>query len=436
MPKQPITHSVKDLPLVAVELGSHSVRAMAAEKVGNDLLRVLAYEESSQFPCVNRGMVEQMNDAGFMINHVLHLLANRLKLTDAIPSAYTLIGGKGMTLAAVKSKRDLIRRRAITEQIKEEMKQECADKIERRNPDVAVFDVLPSYYVLDGVEQDNEPTDEQKASVWEIHYNAFVGHREARENLRKSFENAKTTIERTFVRPDVVLSAITTGQPDIQERGCAVIDMGAQTTTLTIYKGNQFLHNLVVPQGGWHISRYIEQQGIPFNYAEHIKCQYGKAAPTFIERDSAMVLPCTYPDQSTQRVSLTQLAEFIEMKECEILQPILDILRSYEDRLCGVYLTGGASMLGGLIPWLQQRTALPVQFGSHAYLLDRLTDDEFCKPQYASLVGALIHGSDWRDSHTNLVVPDRRSFTSRVLKATQQEIIYIFSDNKKNDRQK
>ena len=169
MPKQPITHSVKDLPLVAVELGSHSVRAMAAEKVGNDLLRVLAYEESSQFPCVNRGMVEQMNDAGFMINHVLHLLANRLKLNDAIPSAYTLIGGKGMTLAAVKSKRDLIRRRSITEQIKEEMKQECADKIERRNPDVAVFDVLPSYYVLDGVEQDNEPTDEQKASVWEIH---------------------------------------------------------------------------------------------------------------------------------------------------------------------------------------------------------------------------------------------------------------------------
>ena len=147
MPKQTITHSVKDLPLVAVELGSHSVRAMAAEKVGTDLLRILAYEESNQFPCVNRGMVEQINDAGFMINNVLHLLANRLQLKDAIPSAYTLIGGKGMILAAVKSKRDLIRKRTITEQIKNEMMQECAGKIERRNPDVAAFDILPSYYV-------------------------------------------------------------------------------------------------------------------------------------------------------------------------------------------------------------------------------------------------------------------------------------------------
>ena len=434
MPKQPITHSVKDLPLVAVELGSHSIKAMAAEKVGTDLLRVLAYEESNQLPCVNRGIVEKMNDAGFMINHLLHLLANRLNVST-IPSAYTLIGGRGTTLATVKSKRDLIRRRSLSEQIKNEMKQECIDKIERRNPDVAVFDVLPSYYVLDGVEQDTEPTENQKASVWEIHFNAFVGHREAKDNLRSGFENAKTTIEKTFVRPDVILSAISTGQPDIQENGCAVIDMGAQTTTLTIYKGNQFLLNLVVPQGGWHISRFIEQQAIPFNYAEHIKCTYGKASPRYVEHDSAMVLPSNRADQSTQRVSLTALAEFIEMKEAEILQPVLDALRPYEERLGGVYLTGDACMLDGLVDWLQERTSLPVQYGSHAYLLDRQTDDEFCKPRYTSLIGALIHGSDWRDSHTNLVVPDHKSFTSRVLKATQQEIIYIFSDTKKNNNE-
>lgn len=403
---------------------------MAAEKVGTDMLRVLAYEESNQSPCVNRGMVDQINDAGFMINRVLHLLANRIQV-KAIPSAYTLIGGKGMMLAAVKSKRDLIRKRTITEQIKNEMRQECIDKIERHNPGVAVFDVVPSYYVLDGVEQDTEPTDSQKASVWEIHFNAFVGHREARENLLASFENAKTTIEQTFVRPDVILSAITTGQPEIQEQGCAVIDFGAQTTTLTIYKGNQFLHNLVVPQGGWHISRFIEQQGIPFNYAEHIKCTYGYASPRFVERDSAMVLPSNHPDKTTQRVSLTALAEFIEMKQGEILQPVLTALQRYENRLGGVYLTGGASMLNGMPEWLQERTSLPVRYGSHAYLLDRQTDDEFCKPCYTSLIGALIHGSDWRDSHTNLVVRDRKSFASRVLQATQQEIIYIFTDTEK-----
>ncbi|MCR4665057.1 MAG: hypothetical protein K5660_06800 [Paludibacteraceae bacterium] len=432
MPKQPITHSVRDLPLVAVELGSHSVRAMAAEKVGTDLLRVLAYEESNQFPCVNHGMVNKTNDAGFMINDVLHLLSNRLGVS-AIPSAYTLIGGKGMKIAPVKSKRDLVRKRSITEQIKNEMKQECIDKIEHNNPDVAVFDIQPSYYVLDGVEQDNEPTDGQKASVWEIHFNAFVGFRSARDNMRTSFENAKITIEQSFARPDVVISALTTGHTEMLNEGCAVVDFGAQTTTLTIYKGNQFLLNLVVPQGGWHISRFIEQQGVPFNYAEHIKCKYGKASPGYVERDSAMLLPSNNPGQTTQRVSFSSLAEFIEMKLTEILQPVIDALVPYKDRLGGVYLTGGASLMSGLVDWLQERTSLPVQYGSHAFLLDRQTDDEFCNPRYSSLIGALIHGSDWRDSHTSLVVPDRKSFASRVLTATQQKILYVFTDTTKSE---
>jgi cell division ATPase FtsA len=38
--------------------------------------------------------------------------------------------------------------------------------------------------------------------------------------------------------------------------------LGAQTTTLTVYKGNQYLYNKVVPLGGYDITRDIEQIGI------------------------------------------------------------------------------------------------------------------------------------------------------------------------------
>ena len=37
------------LPLVAIDLGSDSVRAMAAERVGDDLFRVLGVEQSQKF---------------------------------------------------------------------------------------------------------------------------------------------------------------------------------------------------------------------------------------------------------------------------------------------------------------------------------------------------------------------------------------------------
>ena len=52
--KQKILQSV---PLVAIDLGSHSVRAMAAEMTGQNTLRVLGVEYSNKFECVERGMV-------------------------------------------------------------------------------------------------------------------------------------------------------------------------------------------------------------------------------------------------------------------------------------------------------------------------------------------------------------------------------------------
>ena len=42
-------------PLVAIDLGGHSVRAMAAECTQEGLLRVLGVESSNRFPCVERG---------------------------------------------------------------------------------------------------------------------------------------------------------------------------------------------------------------------------------------------------------------------------------------------------------------------------------------------------------------------------------------------
>lgn len=75
-----------------------------------------------------------------------------------------------------------------------------------------------------------------------------------------------------FVRPECLLSAFATcdGNQVLMD-GCAVIDFGAQTTSLTVYKAGQYLINKVVPKGGYHISRMLEQQGMGFATAEVLK---------------------------------------------------------------------------------------------------------------------------------------------------------------------
>ncbi|MBR2266149.1 MAG: hypothetical protein IJ882_05695, partial [Paludibacteraceae bacterium] len=89
-----------ELPLVAIDLGSSGVRAMAASRIGTDILHILAVEQSTKFPCTDRGVVVQTSNAGFMIGEVLRLMANRLNLPD-LPTAFVLLGGKSMQIAPV-----------------------------------------------------------------------------------------------------------------------------------------------------------------------------------------------------------------------------------------------------------------------------------------------------------------------------------------------
>lgn len=399
------TQTADSLPLVAIELGSDSIRAMAARQLAPDLFQVLGVEQRAQRLgniCVEQGIVTQSSNAGFAVAEVLKLLANRIGLRE-LPTAFVALGGQSMQIVAVHSKRDQARRKEITQQLLDEMQAECKTKIERHNPEVAVLGLVPSYFILDGVEQDEVPSSDQRAAIVEAHYIAFYGRKVIDSQLQKAFSQAAKSIEQTFVRPEALLSAFATCDGNhVLMNGCAVLDMGAQTTTLTVYKGGQYLANRVVPKGGYHITRMLEQQGMSFRTAEVLKCRYGIASPALVERNVRLRVPAA-PGMETEEMVITteQLAEAIEMKLREILAPLIDELKKAESRIQTLYITGGASMLTGMVEYLQQQTRVRVQYGAHNLLLHRDTDEQYLSPEYSSLVGTLLLGQDYRDSHKN-----------------------------------
>jgi hypothetical protein len=56
-------------------------------------------------------------------------------------------------------------------------------------------------------------------------------------------------------------------------------------------------------------------------------------------------------------------------------------------------------MMNGIIEYLQSKTTIPVMYGSHASFLSSDTDDEMCMPGYSSLIGTLLLGNIYRQSH-------------------------------------
>ena len=414
------TQTADSLPLVAIDLGSDSVRAMAARRIAPDLFQILGVEERPQKAgnlCVEQGVITQSSNAGYVIAEVLKLLANRIGV-DELPTSFVSVGGQSMQIVAVHSRRDQARKKEISQELLDEMEQECKEKIELRNPDVAVLGLVPSYFKLDGMEQDELPNPSQRAALVEAHYIAFYGRKAIDTQLQKSFSQAGRSIEHVFVRPEALLSAFATCDGNsILMSGCAVLDMGAQTTSLTVYKGGQYLLNKVVPKGGYHISRMLEQQGMSFATAEVLKKQFGCAAPAYVEKNVRLRVPAAPEIGGDMVIASQELAEAIELKLHEILAPLMDELHKVENRITTLYITGGGSMMQGMADYIQSQTPVHVQYGAHNLLLHRDTDEKYLSPQYTSLVGTILLGQDYRDSHKNQPV-QRPNFFERMKEST------------------
>ena len=414
------TQIADSLPLVAIDLGSDSVRAMAARRLAPDLFQILGVEERPQKlgnVCVEQGIITQSSNAGYVIAEVLKLLANRIGV-DELPTAFICIGGQSMQIVAVHSRRDQARRKEISQELLDGMERECKEKIESRNPEVAVLGLVPSFFKLDGVEQDDMPGPEQRAALVEAHYIAFYGRKAIDTQLQKSFSQAGRSIEHAFVRPECLLSTFATCDGNhVLMSGCAVLDFGAQTTTLTVYKGGQYLLNKVVPKGGYHITRMLEQQGMSFATAEVLKRKYGCAAPQFVEKNVRLRIPASPEIGGDIVIASNELAEAIEIKLQEIIAPLMEELKKVESRITTLYITGGCSMLAGMAEYIQSQTPVKVQYGAHNLLLHRDTDEKYLSPQYTSLVGTILLGQDYRDTHKNQPV-QRPNFFERVKEST------------------
>ncbi len=415
----------QSIPLVAVDLGSSGVRAMAADMTPDGLLRVLGVETSNKFESVQRGIVTNTSDAGFMINEVLKKLSNRVAV-DALPSAFVCVGGRTMQVVSVPSTRDQVRKREIERALLDDMEAECKYKVEAKYPDVAVLDLVPYYFTLDGKEQDHEPTPDQRAAIVEGHYIAFVGKKELEQKVTDSFYRSAKRLERMYVRPDALMNAIATDEE--MNSGCVILDLGAQTTTLTVYKGNQYLYNKVIPMGGYDITRDIQQIGISLAYAEQLKCKYGFASSDMVETNHRFRIPAPQLPGGEVVLMARELADIISSRLDQILLPLLEHLNKEANRFKVMYITGGGAMLQGIVEYIQSRTSIPTMYGSHAAWLTAGTPDEMCMPTYTSLVGTLLLGASYRASHPVITDNEKGSLLKNITDKLTEKTLDIFVD--------
>ena len=381
----------------------------------HNTFHILGCEYSNRHQSVEKGIPTNSSDVGFVLNETWKKLCNRVGRGE-LKNIFVCVGGRSLQSVHVEAHRQQ-RRSEIKQKLLNEMIRECSEKIEARTPAAGVLSVLPERWEVDEQYFDEAPIKQLGKDIT-LYATAFVMRKEYCTKMDDTIKRAGLAIFNREVIPDACITALTTDEE--RENGCAVIDMGAQTTTLTIFKDNQFQLTKVVPLGGYHVSHDIETLGISSINAEKLKCKWGTLSLKPEEVDKGLRVPAAREGEEPLIVTRGNLSSIIACRINEIIMPLLAEIEKTEG-IQTIYLTGGGSMLRGIVPFLRKKTSIPVEYGSHAQWLAADTEDEFYQPLYGSLIGTLLLGQMYKDEH-----PDEEPQPKTVLGKLRKDLTDLF----------
>jgi cell division ATPase FtsA len=159
-----------------------------------------------------------------------------------------------------------------------------------------------------------------------------------------------------------------------------------------VFKKGNLIFSAVIPLGGDHVTADIAQiLKIPTDEAERVKKKYGSAVPELADQD--LTLELTKSGMVTS-VSPFDLSRIIKPRVAEIF----NFVRNEIDASLGpvemisqnVVLTGGSSLMRGIVELARERFKLPVRVGKPRGIAGLI--EVVSSPTHATAVGLVRYG--------------------------------------------
>jgi cell division protein FtsA len=185
---------------------------------------------------------------------------------------------------------------------------------------------------------------------------------------------------------------------DEREVGTALIDLGAGTTELAVFRETKTCHLATIPWGGSAItSDLVKGLSIPYAEAERAKEQHGVASAQLVDPRETVDLPGPSPG-SRRQVAREMIAHIIEQRLDEILVLVsaeIDRSGEAEELGSGVVLTGGGAELAGAVNVAHHVFGVHTRIGTPGAELGGLAD-AIRKPRFATATGLALFGAETR----------------------------------------
>jgi cell division protein FtsA len=213
----------------------------------------------------------------------------------------------------------------------------------------------------------------------------------AAQNIYRGVKRAGLEVEDLVLQP--LASSCALLSPDEEELGVALIDLGGGTTDFAVFFDGSIRHTGVVGLGGKNVTNDIAiGLRTPVDQAEEIKKTYGSALSSLVDSDEMIRVPAVGGGEHKE-ISRNVLASIIEPRMEEILSLTLQELKksNHFDLLAtGIVLTGGGSLMEGVVELAEKIFDVPVRTGKPTGIsgLEQLVSN----PIYSTGVGLVLYG--------------------------------------------
>ncbi len=339
---------MEDRLIIALEIGSSKIKG-ATGLVGPDgALNVKAVEEEPISDIVRYGCIRNIVETERAVRNVI----NRLELRESprkIQGVYLSVGGRSLSSQSVEIERRLPSESIITEEIIQDITSEAFEfPLNERS----IVTVAPSELLVDNA------LSPRPIGVMGSHILARFNLVSCRTQLLRNLsvvieERLGLKIMGIFARPIAQADLVLLNEE--KKLGCMLVDFGAETTTVAIYRGGALVHLVVLPMGSRNITRDITTLNCLEEQAEMLKKEGGSAIPT---HDSTHA-----PGQP----DFVTINNYVSARAGEIIMNITEQIKYAgltNDKLPkGIIIVGRGARLSGFNQRLEQMSGLTVRSG-------------------------------------------------------------------------
>lgn len=249
-----------------------------------------------------------------------------------------------------------------------------------------IIGVIPKQFIVDGYGNVKDPIGMSGLRL-EVDAQVITAESNVVSNLFKSVNKAEINVEGIVLQP-LAISQVILGKEEM-EIGTALVDVGAETIDISVFKNNNLICTDMIPIGGNSITNDISIcLKISYEEAERLKIKYGNVKKVNKNQDEKIMINSGYNTQTEIMYSL--LIDIIEARVEELLTFIaqkLVLTDNYNNISNIVIVGGGISFLEGIIDLGTDVIGKPIRIGIPDYI-------GAASPTYATSVGIVKDVAD------------------------------------------